>query len=205
MRLGPIEHGRKNIRTLAGRGCLICFAFACLLCYAWAVLGLALMGRGVEMGRFGHCFEQPSHLEGGSSMPDFSICTDQAPTTTVETLLCGWDTVRRVEKNIRSGHGRAARYAMLACFACLLCLLGIAISLKDPASKQPLPDFPGLRMRDYAKHLGASLLAPPLPFEINLGPPRVVGEVNSLLLGSGQLNSRGCPICLLCLLCFGGP
>ena len=32
-------------------------------------------------------------------------------------------------------------------------------------------------MRDaYATHLGASLLAPPLPFEINLGPPRVVGE-----------------------------
>ena len=52
----------------------------------------------------------------------------------------------------------------------------IAISLEDPASKQPLPDFSGLRMRDYAKHLGASLLAPPLPFEINLGPPRVVGE-----------------------------
>ena len=47
---------------------------------------------------------------------------------------------------------------------------------KDPASKTPLPEFSGLRMRDghnYATHLGASLLAPPLPFEINLGPPKV--------------------------------
>ena len=71
------------------------------------------------------------------------------------------------------------------------------IFLKDPASKQPLPDFSGLRMRDiYAKHLGASLLAPPLPFEINLGPPRVVGEVKSLLWWPGQLDSRGVPLCL---------
>ena len=94
---------------------------------------------------------------------------------------------------------------MLALLAllCLLCLEGIVISLRDPASKQPLPDFSGLRMRDGAKHLGASLLAPPLPFEINLGPPRVVGEVNSLLQGSGQLNSRGAPYALLaCLLCY---
>ena len=53
----------------------------------------------------------------------------------------------------------------------------IVISAVDPASKQPLPQFSGLRMRDaHATHLGASLLAPPLPFEINLGPPRAGGE-----------------------------
>ena len=78
---------------------------------------------------------------------------------------------------------------LLACFACYACG-GIVISLKDPASKQPLPDFSGLRMRDYAKHLGASLLAPPLPFEINLGPPRFSWELY-----------RGLPH-MLCLLCY---
>ena len=40
----------------------------------------------------------------------------------------------------------------MLCLLALLCLLamlwGIVISLKDPVSKQPLPDFSGLRMRD---------------------------------------------------------
>ena len=51
----------------------------------------------------------------------------------------------------------------------------------------------------FPSSLGASLLAPPLPFEINLGPPRLGWELHR------GLPHYACLLCFACLLCLGGP
>ena len=70
----------------------VMLACCCFACHGglWEALGLGLVGGGCEMGRFGHVFEQPSHVEGGLSAWDLALRVDQPPNITKEVPECGW-------------------------------------------------------------------------------------------------------------------
>ena len=77
---------------------MLCFAL--LACYAWEALGLALVGGGCEMGRFGHVFAKPLHVEGGLSTVHFLCLVHRVPDITKEVPDCGWLELSSDEKNI---------------------------------------------------------------------------------------------------------